>query len=124
VEFRLNAEDPDLGFLPSPGPLTRLHLPGGPFVRVDSGCIQGGEVPPFYDSLVAKVLVWGATRDEALARARRALDEVEVEGIATTAPFLRRLVDHPGFAAGEYHTTSLEEWMSDSSGTGLVRGTA
>jgi acetyl-CoA carboxylase biotin carboxylase subunit len=124
LEFRLNAEDPDLGFLPSPGPLTRLHLPGGPFVRVDSGCTEGGEVPPFYDSLVAKVLVWGATRDEALARARRALDEVEVEGIATTAPFLRRLVDHPGFTAGEYDTTSLEEWMSDSSGNGLVRGTA
>jgi acetyl-CoA carboxylase biotin carboxylase subunit len=124
LEFRLNAEDPDTGFLPSPGTLTRLHLPGGPFVRVDSGSEQGGEVPPFYDSLLAKVVVWGDTRETALARARRALDEVEVEGVATTAPFLRRLADHPGFVTGRYHTTSLEEWMTDSTEAGLARRSA
>jgi acetyl-CoA carboxylase biotin carboxylase subunit len=124
LEFRLNAENPDLAFFPSPGTLTRLQLPGGPFVRVDSGCTQGGEVSPFYDSLIAKVIVWGDTREVALARARRALDEVEVEGIATTAPFLRRLADHPGFVQGNYHTTALEEWMSDDSETGLLRGSA
>jgi acetyl-CoA carboxylase, biotin carboxylase subunit len=124
LEFRLTAEDPDLGFFPSPGTLTRLNLPAGPFVRVDSGLVQGGEVPPFYDSLLAKVVVWGDTRETALARGRRALDEVEVEGVATTAPFLRRLADHPGFVAGQYHTTSLEEWMTDGSEDGLVRRSA
>jgi acetyl-CoA carboxylase biotin carboxylase subunit len=124
MEFRLNAENPDLNFLPSPGPLTRLQLPSGPFVRVDSGCVQGGEVPPFYDSLVAKVIVWGNTREAALARARRALGEVEIEGIATTAPFLRRLVEHPGFVAGRYHTTSLEDWMADPDGHPLLGSSA
>ncbi len=124
LEFRLTAEDPDRGFFPSPGTLTRLHLPSGPFVRVDSGLVQGGEVPPFYDSLLAKVVVWGDTRETALARARRALDEVEVEGVATTAPFLRRLADHPGFVAGQYHTTSLEAWMTEGSEHELVRGSA
>ncbi|MBQ0984675.1 acetyl-CoA carboxylase biotin carboxylase subunit [Streptomyces sp. F63] len=112
LEFRLNAEDPGAGFMPSPGAITVMRMPGGPFVRVDSGCEQGGQVSPFYDSLIAKLIVWGDTREAALARARRALDEVEVRGVATTAPFLRSLVDLPEFTEANYHTTFLESWMA------------
>jgi len=112
MEFRINAENPDLGFLPSPGTLDRVRMPGGPFVRVDSGCEDGGQVSPFYDSLIAKVIVWGDTRETALARARRALDEVDVQGVSTTAGFLRRVVDIPEFADATYHTTFLEGWLA------------
>ncbi|KQX66123.1 acetyl/propionyl/methylcrotonyl-CoA carboxylase subunit alpha [Angustibacter sp. Root456] len=112
IEVRLNAEDPATGFMPSPGPLTRFRLPGGPFVRVDSGYEEGGQVPPFYDSLLAKVIVWGATRDEAISRLRRALAEVEVEGVATTVGFLRDVVDLPEFRSSDHHTRFLEEWMA------------
>jgi len=111
IEFRINAEDPELGFSPSPGTLEVLRLPGGPFVRVDSGFEHGGQVSPFYDSLIAKVVVWGDTRSAALARARRALDEVEVQGVATTAAFLRTVVDLPQFEQATYYTTFLEDWM-------------
>jgi len=112
MEFRINAEEPKHGFSPSPGILEVLRMPGGPFVRVDSGCEQGGQVSPFYDSLIAKVVVWGDTRDTALARARRALDEVEVQGVATTAGFLRTVVDLPQFEQASYDTTFLESWMA------------
>ncbi|MCC9738299.1 acetyl/propionyl/methylcrotonyl-CoA carboxylase subunit alpha [Streptomyces sp. MNU89] len=112
LEFRLNAEDPGAGFMPSPGTITVMRMPGGPFVRIDSGCEQGSQVSPFYDSLIAKLIVWGDTREAALARARRALDEIEVRGVATTAPFLRSLVDLPEFAEANYHTTFLESWMA------------
>jgi acetyl-CoA carboxylase biotin carboxylase subunit len=115
MEFRINAENPDLGFLPSPGTLDHVRMPGGPFVRVDSGFEGGGQVSPYYDSLIAKVIVWGDTRHTALARARRALDEVEVEGVSTTAGFLRRIVDIPEFVDATYHTTFLEGWMAGRS---------
>jgi acetyl-CoA carboxylase biotin carboxylase subunit len=112
IEARINAENPDWNFVPSPGRLEVFRLPGGPFVRVDSGYEAGGEVTPYYDSLLAKVVVWGATRDEALDRARGALDEVEVRGIATTAEFLRRVLDLPEVTAGDYHTTFVEDLMA------------
>jgi len=112
MEFRINAEEPKHGFSPSPGILEVLRMPGGPFVRVDSGCEQGGQVSPFYDSLIAKVVVWGDTRDTALARARRALDEIEVQGVATTAGFLRTVVDLPQFEQASYDTTFLESWVA------------
>ncbi|HET7399124.1 MAG TPA: acetyl-CoA carboxylase biotin carboxylase subunit [Intrasporangium sp.] len=111
IEVRLNAEDPHLGFLPSPGPLERFRLPGGPFVRVDSGYEEGGQVPPFYDSLLAKIIVWGATREEAIVRLSRALGEVEVTGVSTTVTFLRQVLDLPEFRTGTYHTRFLEDWM-------------
>jgi acetyl-CoA carboxylase biotin carboxylase subunit len=114
IEMRLNAEDPEQGFFPSPGTLETMRMPGGPFVRVDSGCEPGSVVSPFYDSLVAKVVVWAETRDLALARARRALDEVDVRGVRTTAPFLRRVLDLPEVAAATYSTTFLEDWMASS----------
>ena len=114
LELRLNAENPAMGFLPSPGPIEVMRMPGGPFVRVDSGYEQGSVVSPYYDSLVAKVVVWDETRPLALARARRALDEVDVQGVVTTAPFLREILDLPEVIEGRYHSTFLEAWMADN----------
>jgi acetyl-CoA carboxylase biotin carboxylase subunit len=126
IELRLNAEDPDQGFFPSPGTLEVMRMPGGPFVRVDSGCEPGSVVSPFYDSLIAKVVVWGETRDIALARARRALDEVDVRGVKTSAPFLRRVLDLPEMIHATYSTTFLETWMAteaaDDHGAGRRAG--
>jgi acetyl-CoA carboxylase biotin carboxylase subunit len=117
IEVRLNAEDPEQGFMPSPGTLASFRMPGGPFVRIDSGYEADSQVSPFYDSLLAKIIVWGGTRKEALSRLRRALDEVEVLGVATTVEFLRRLVELPQFREGNYSTTFLETWMSSRSET-------
>jgi acetyl-CoA carboxylase biotin carboxylase subunit len=111
VELRLNAEDPGNGFLPSPGVASTVRLPSGPWVRVDGWLAPGGEVPPFYDSLLAKIVVWGEDRESALARARRAMAEVDVDGIATTAPLLGDLLAADWFAAGDFHTTTLEAWL-------------
>jgi acetyl-CoA carboxylase, biotin carboxylase subunit len=118
LELRLNAENPAMDFLPSPGPLEVMRMPGGPFVRVDSGYEQGATVSPYYDSLLAKVIVWDETRPRALARARRALDEVEVQGVVTTAPFLREVLDVPEVVQGRYHSTFLEGWMAEGAGSG------
>ena len=97
IEFRINGEDPGLNFLPSPGPVQALRLPGGPGVRVDSGVTTGNVVSGAFDSLLAKLIVTGATRDEALARSRRALDEFEVAGLPTVIPFHRKVVRDPAF---------------------------
>ncbi len=115
IEARINAENPGFNFMPSPGVLQSMQMPGGPFVRVDSGFTAGREVSPYYDSLVAKVVVWDEDRPRAIARMARALAEVEVEGIVTTAPFLERVVALEQFQRGEQHTTFLEEWMSAQS---------
>ena len=111
IEIRLNAEDPDFQFMPSPGTLDRFTLPSGPFVRTDSGFTEGSVVPPYYDSLLAKIVVWGRTRDEAIHRAVRALAELRVEGVKTTAPFLAEILRRHEFEVGDYDTTSLENWM-------------
>jgi acetyl-CoA carboxylase biotin carboxylase subunit len=111
IELRLNAEDPANDFLPSPGTATTVRLPAGPWVRVDGWLAAGGEVPPFYDSLLAKIIVWGEDRGGALARARRALAELEVDGIRTTAPLLADLLRADWFAAGDFHTATLEAWL-------------
>jgi acetyl-CoA carboxylase biotin carboxylase subunit len=108
-ECRINAEDPLAGFAPSPGKLTLHQPPGGPGVRVDTGFQTGSVVPPNYDSLLAKLIVHGATRAEALARLRRALDEYRVEGVRTTLPFHRALAANKAFAAGRMHTKFIEE---------------
>ncbi|HCJ10297.1 MAG TPA: acetyl-CoA carboxylase biotin carboxylase subunit [Clostridiales bacterium] len=107
IEYRLNAEDPDSGFLPSPGLITVYETPGGPGVRVDSGVQAGHRIQPFYDSLFAKLVVWGRDRQEALERSRRALAEMRVEGIKTTIPLYRRLLQDEEFVAGDYHT----QWL-------------
>jgi acetyl-CoA carboxylase, biotin carboxylase subunit len=117
IELRLNAEDPAMQFMPSPGPLEVMRMPAGPFVRIDSGYEQGSAVSPYYDSLLAKVIVWDENRPRALARARRALDEVHIVGVQTTAPFLREVLDLPEVVEGRYHSTFLEAWMADGAKT-------
>ena len=108
IECRLNAEDPTRDFRPTPGLVTRLALPGGPFVRVDTHLETGYRIPPFYDSLLAKLVVWAPDRASAIARMRRALAETVIDGpgLATTAPFLHDLLDHDAFRAAT-HDTSL-----------------
>ena len=108
MEFRVNAEDPADDFLPSPGEVTALELPGGPGVRVDTALAAGDVIPPFYDSMVAKLCVWAPDRDAALARGRRALAEYRVEGVPTTIPLHRRLLDDPTVVSGDYDITFLE----------------
>jgi acetyl-CoA carboxylase biotin carboxylase subunit len=111
IEFRINAEDPDQDFMPSPGEISSLEVPGGPGVRVDSAIYQGYRIPPFYDSMVGKLIVWGLTREEAINRARRALREYRLEGIKTTIPLHVRLLEDDAFRSGEYHTGYLEELL-------------
>jgi acetyl-CoA carboxylase biotin carboxylase subunit len=108
IECRVNAEDPYRNFQPSPGLVTAYHPPGGPGVRVDTHIYAGYTVPPYYDSLLAKVIVHGNTRAEALARMRQALDSFIIEGVTTTIPFLSRLIAHPDFVAGRVDTKFLE----------------
>jgi acetyl-CoA carboxylase, biotin carboxylase subunit len=107
-EFRLNAEDPAAGFMPSPGTLERLDWPGGPGVRIDSGFVAGSVVAPFYDSLLAKLIVWDASRSEAIARSLRALNEVDVEGVKTTLPLLRALIQRRELRDVEHHSKFIE----------------
>ena len=112
IECRINAEDPEHDFRPSPGQITAFHAPGGPGVRVDTHVYAGYVVPVFYDSLLAKLIVQGATREEAVTRAYHALEEFIIEGVATTIPFLRKVLSHPDFVAGEIDTTFLERFSS------------
>jgi acetyl-CoA carboxylase biotin carboxylase subunit len=111
IEFRINAEDPDHDFLPSPGTVETWSPPGGPWVRLDSHVYQGYTVPPFYDSLLAKLVVWGRDRDEAIARSRWALEQFRVEGVKTTIPFHRRVLDHERFVAGDVSTHFIEDHL-------------
>jgi acetyl-CoA carboxylase biotin carboxylase subunit len=114
IECRINAEDPARGFMPSPGRVGDLRLPGGPGVRVDSHVFAGYVIPPDYDSLIAKLICWGRDRDEALARMRRALLELRVEGVHTTAPFLLRLIDSAAFRDGAVHTRFVESFIQET----------
>jgi len=108
IECRVNAEDPARNFQPSPGLITAYHPPGGPGVRVDTHIYAGYTVPPYYDSLLAKVIVHGNTRAEALSRMRQALDSFIIEGVTTTIPFLGRVMRHPDFIEGKVDTKFLE----------------
>jgi acetyl-CoA carboxylase biotin carboxylase subunit len=108
IECRVNAEDPARNFQPSPGLITAYHPPGGPGVRVDTHIYAGYTVPPYYDSLLAKVIVHGNDREEAIARMRQALDSFIIEGVTTTIPFLSRVMRHPDFVAGKVDTKFLE----------------
>ena len=112
IECRINAEDPDR-FLPSPGRLTNYRPPGGPGVRVDSHAFVGYIVPPFYDSLLGKVIVHGHDREEAIARMQRALDEMVVQGVQTTIPFHQKVLRHPDFLAGRTSTRFLERMLQE-----------
>ncbi len=109
IEIRINAEDPARGFLPAPGTVTRFEPPLGPGVRVDTAVRSGSEIPPYYDSLIAKVVVSDETREATIARATRALRELVVEGIATTREVALDVLDSPEFRSGEYSTSTLAE---------------
>jgi acetyl-CoA carboxylase biotin carboxylase subunit len=109
IECRITAEDADADFRPQTGTIEQYLPPGGPGVRVDSHLFAGYEVPPHYDSLLAKLIVWADTREAAIARMHRALDEFIIEGITTTIPFHQRLLRHPGFISGETYTRFIQE---------------
>jgi acetyl-CoA carboxylase biotin carboxylase subunit len=115
IECRVNAENP-LTFRPSPGKILQYHPPGGLGVRIDSAVYQGYVIPPYYDSLVGKLIVHGKTRSECLMRLRRALDEMVVDGIETTLPLFRDLVRQPSIIDGDYHIHWLEQYLSGRQG--------
>ncbi|MDH3272730.1 MAG: acetyl-CoA carboxylase biotin carboxylase subunit [Gemmatimonadota bacterium] len=112
IEFRINAEDPERNFAPCPGMITTFHPPGGPGVRLDTHVYTGYTVPPYYDSLLAKLIVSGNTRDEAIVRARHTLDQFIIEGIPTTIPFLREIVDDDAFVRGDVDTGFVARIMA------------
>ena len=114
IECRINAEDPFHDFRPSPGKIESLNFPGGPGVRVDSHIYQGYSIPPYYDSMVAKLITFAPTRTETIAKMRRALDEFIIEGIHTTIPFHRKMMDNPDFIAGTFDTKYLDthDWKA------------
>ena len=118
LEFRINAEDPARDFMPSPGRVTRFRPPLGPGVRVDTHVVEGYAIPPFYDSLVAKVIVWAEDRQAALGRARRALSELELEGVATTRDLALDIVQNDDFVSGEYTTEFILKAASSLSTLG------
>jgi acetyl-CoA carboxylase biotin carboxylase subunit len=111
IECRINAECPEK-FTPSPGTITTYRVPGGPGVRVDSAAYASCVIPPYYDSLVAKLIVHGETRQDAIARMKRALDEFVIDGIKTTIPLHRRIMDDPNFVKGKVSTGFLERLLS------------
>ena len=108
IECRVNAEDPARNFQPSPGRIDVYHPPGGPGVRLDSHVYAGYTVPPYYDSLLAKLIVQGRTREEAIRRMQIALESFIVEGVTTTIPFLSRVMQNPRFQAGQVDTKFIE----------------
>ncbi len=114
IEVRINAEDPAT-FAPSPGLVKNFHAPGGMNVRVDSGLYSGYRVPPYYDSMVAKLIVYGTTRDGAMRRLRRALEEFVIDGIKTTIPLHQAVIEDSEFLSGDYTIKWLEEWLAKQS---------
>lgn len=110
IECRINAENPAKNFMPSPGKINMYLPPGGLGVRVDSAAYPGYSIPPYYDSMIAKVITYGTTRDEAVARMKRALSEFVIEGIETTIPFHLKLLEHETFVSGEFNTKFLETY--------------
>ncbi len=123
IECRVNAEDPAANFMPSPGKILGLRAPGGPWVRDDSGVYEGYTVPRYYDTLMAKLIVWAPDREAAIARMNRALAEYHVSGVRTTLPVLRRIIRHPDFAAGRLDTGFMER-LPGGHGTGSRRTVA
>lgn len=133
IEFRINMEDPGRGFLPSAGDISKFTAPSGPGVRLDSGVVTGSTIPPMFDSLSAKLIVWGANREQAIARARRALGEFAIEGVPSVLPFHRAVIAHDDFARDfRVHTRWIETDFAETleaasrpaptSSTGLLRG--
>jgi len=108
IEVRINAEDPDNNFAPCPGKIESFHVPGGPGIRVDTHVYAGYVIPPYYDSMIAKLIVWGENRDEALSRMRRALKEFIIDGVKTTIPFHQKVMEDSRFTSGDFDTSFLE----------------
>ncbi|MBD3367847.1 MAG: acetyl-CoA carboxylase biotin carboxylase subunit [Candidatus Eisenbacteria bacterium] len=108
IECRINAEDPEHDFAPRPGHVSDFYVPGGPGIRVDTHVYSGYDIPPYYDSMIAKLLSYGNTRDEAIARMRRALDEFVIDGLPTTIPFHRTMMEDADFVSGRFDTGTLE----------------
>jgi len=122
IEFRINAEDPLAGFRPHPGAIEVFNPPGGFGVRVDSHLYGGYVVPQHYDSLLAKLVVWGETREEALARGRRALDEFIIIGVPTTIPFHQYVVEDEHFARGEVYTDYIDQHVQPDDLAAFIAG--
>ena len=120
IECRIYAEDPDAGFMPSPGRITALHAAEGPGVRHDGGAEAGGEVPIYYDPLISKLSVWGTDRPQAIGRMRRALREYDVRGIKTTLPFFAWMFEQPAFSAADFHTGTLDELLQQREGASFA----
>jgi acetyl/propionyl-CoA carboxylase alpha subunit len=119
IECRINAEDPYSNFMPSTGRITHSLIPTGPGVRVDTGVYPGFEITPFYDPMIAKLIVWGETRAQAILRMRRALEEYRIVGVRTNIPFHQTLMDSHRFMGGQYDTRFVEERFSmDDAGEG------
>ncbi|MDA8728787.1 acetyl-CoA carboxylase biotin carboxylase subunit [Flavicella sp.] len=114
IECRINAEDPYKGFRPAPGKITTFHAPGGHGVRLDTHVYAGYTIPPNYDSMIAKLITTAQTREEAINKMKRALDEFVIEGVNTTIPFHRQLMDHPDYVNGNYTTKFMEDFEMDS----------
>jgi acetyl-CoA carboxylase biotin carboxylase subunit len=117
IEFRINAENPAKNFQPSPGVITTFHPPGGPGVRLDTHVYAGYRVPPYYDSLLAKLIVSGKTREEALVRSRYALGSFVIEGVFTTIPILQEIVRNEDFQAGRADTSFIEGLLAPPDGS-------
>ena len=113
IECRINAEDPKNDFRPSPGKITTLHFPGGHGVRLDTHVYSGYTIPPHYDSMIAKLITTAQSRQEAINKMRRALDEFVIEGVNTTIPFHRKLMDHPDYVSGNYTTNFMESFSME-----------
>jgi len=123
IECRIYAEDPDAGFLPSPGLVRALSTPGGPGIRDDRGVAPGFEIPVFYDSMIAKLVAWGDTRPDAILRLGRALDEYRIVGVKTTVPFFRWLIRQPAFQEGRFDTTYLDRILAERAGAPFAEPT-
>ncbi|MGK0428068.1 MAG: acetyl-CoA carboxylase biotin carboxylase subunit [Ulvibacter sp.] len=114
IECRINAEDPYNNFRPSPGKITVLHSPGGHGVRLDTHVYAGYTIPPNYDSMIAKLITTAQTREEAISKMKRALDEFVIEGVKTTIPFHRQLMEHPDYISGNYTTAFMDSWIMEA----------
>ena len=109
IECRINVENPSKGFMPCPGKVTGLNLPGGNGIRIDTAIYEGYTIPPYYDSMIAKIIVYGTTRNEAIAKMKRALEELVIEGVETNRDFLFEIIKNPDFIRGNFDTSFIEK---------------
>ncbi len=124
IECRINAEDPEKDFAPRPGKITYFHVPGGHGIRVDTHAYALYEVPPYYDSMIAKLIGFGKTREQAIGKLLRALDEFVIEGIATTIPFHKKVLNHPDFLSKNYDTSFVDKMFAEEKKTKVTEKTA